>query len=294
MTRTVFITGASGRIGRHASRAFAAAGWQVRRFRRGNDMTAAAQGVDLIVNGMNPPNYHDWARIIPEITAQHIAAARASGASVLLPGNVYNFGTQPGPWDETTPQRPVSRKGRIRVEMEQAYRDAGVKTIVLRAGNFIDPDSQDDMMSIINLRGLKRGRLVHGGRPEARQVWCYLPDWARAAVALAERRAELTPFEDVPFPGPTLSTLELKARLEQLTGRPLRLSRFPWWIFTLASPVWELAREMREMRYLFDLDHALSGDKLARLLPEYRATPIDDILRQKLPRPAVQGAAQPA
>ena len=42
------------------------------------------------------PSYHDWERTIPEITAQVIAAAKASGATVILPGNIYNFGDQPG------------------------------------------------------------------------------------------------------------------------------------------------------------------------------------------------------
>ena len=110
MTGTVLILGPSGKIGSHAARAFDAAGWEVRRYRRGTDMTSAAQGVDVIVNGLNPPNYHDWARQIPAITAQVIAAARASGATVIVPGNVYVYGTAPGPWSEETPQQATTRK----------------------------------------------------------------------------------------------------------------------------------------------------------------------------------------
>ena len=103
MTRTVLILGASGGFGSAAAKAFDAAGWQVQRFRRGSDMTAAAQGAALIVNAMNPPDYHDWARQIPAITASVMAAARASGARVLIPGNVYVYGDQPGPWSASTP-----------------------------------------------------------------------------------------------------------------------------------------------------------------------------------------------
>src|SRR5690554_4114169 len=130
MTGTVLVLGANGKIGHHAALAFQAAGWQVRRYARGSDMTAAAMGADVIVNGLNPPNYHNWARLIPQITAQVIAAARASGATVILPGNVYNFGAIGGVWSEDTPHRPVSRKGHIREEMEAAYRASGVQVIV--------------------------------------------------------------------------------------------------------------------------------------------------------------------
>ena len=283
MTKTVLITGATGKIGRHAARAFADAGWDVRRFRRGADLTQAAQGCDVIVNGMNPPNYHAWATILPEITRQHIAAARATGATVILPGNVYNFGPRcDGLWDETSPHAPETRKGRIREDLERAYREAGVRTIVLRAGNFIDPEGTDDVLSLGPLKGLAKGRCTQIGDPQARQEWCYLPDWARAAVALAERRDSLAGFEDVPFGNHALTGAEMQARLEALTGRKLSTARFPWWAMTLLSPVLEVAREMGEMRYLFDLDHALSDTKLRRLLPGWEKTPLDTVLRAKL------------
>ncbi len=48
--------GLIGHFGRRAAAAFAAAGWEVRRYARGTDMAAAAQGAQVIVNGLNPPN----------------------------------------------------------------------------------------------------------------------------------------------------------------------------------------------------------------------------------------------
>ena len=76
MTGTVLILGASGKIGQHAATAFSNAGWAVRKFNRKTDnMSKSAMGADVIVNGLNPPNYHNWAEIIPAITKQVIAAA---------------------------------------------------------------------------------------------------------------------------------------------------------------------------------------------------------------------------
>ena len=69
MAQKVLVLGASGKIGAHSARAFAAAGWDVRKFDRSrDDMTDAAEGADVIVNGMSPPGYHDWDRLIPQIT----------------------------------------------------------------------------------------------------------------------------------------------------------------------------------------------------------------------------------
>ena len=236
MPKTALILGANGKIGAHAATAFRNAGWEVRRYARGTDMTEAAKGCDVIVNGLNPPNYNNWATLIPEITAQVIAAAKASGATVILPGNVYNFGTVAGPWDESTPQEPVSRKGRIRVDMEAGYRASGVRTIVLRAGDFIDPDRNGCAMTLIFLREIRKGRVTAIGDPDVPRTYCYLPDWARAAVLLAENRARLAIFEDVPFPGHVFTTMELKDHLEARLGRDLKLVRFPWLVMALAAP----------------------------------------------------------
>jgi len=231
MTQTVLILGGSGKIGTHAAEAFWNAGWTVRHYdRTTNDMTAAAMGADVIVNGLNPPNYANWAKNIPAITAQVIAAAKASGATVIIPGNIYNYGNQPGELNAATPQTPHTRKGKIRVEMEQAYAQSGVRTIVLRAGNFIDPNHNADIMSLFIMREAKKRKIAHGGNPDARQAYAYLPDWARAAVTLAEKRDELAAFADIPFPGHNFNWHELKAHLDQATGQTFRLTAFPWWI----------------------------------------------------------------
>lgn len=282
MTKTVLILGASGKIGGHAARAFAAAGWTVRRYMRGTDMTAAATGAQVIVNGLNPPNYHDWGRLLPALTEQVIAAARASGATVILPGNVYNFGNQPGVLDEATPHRAQTRKGKVRIRIEQMYRDAGVPTIILRAGNFIDPEGNGDVMSRVIAPGIGKGRLTAPGDPDVIQPYAYLPDMARAMVMLADRRGSLARFEDVPFAGHAFTLTELQRDLSAARGQPVRITRFPWWAIRLAAPVWELGRELLEMRYLWDMPHTLSGAKLARLLPDFVPTPRTQVMRAAL------------
>lgn len=284
MSKIALILGASGKIGRHACAAFGGAGWEVRRFDRARgDMTEAARGVDVIVNGLNPPKYHDWATLIPAITRQVIAAAQASGATVILPGNVYNLDDRGGEWSEATPHRPPTKKGRIREDAEQAYRASGIRTLVLRAGNFIEPNGHDDTMALLYLRNIRSGKLVIAGDPAATLAYCYVPDWAAAAVALAEKRHELETFEDVPFPGHAFSAAELRELLAAELGRPLTYSPLPWWLFGALSPFWELAREMLEMRYLWSLPHTLSGEKFARLLPEFQGTPLQEVLRRSLP-----------
>ncbi len=287
MSKIALILGASGKIGKHSAAAFARAGYAIRKHdRRTGDLRQDAADASIIVNGWNPPAYHDWARLIPELTAQVIGAARVSGATVFIPGNVYNLDDRGGEWSETTAHCPHTRKGKIREEMEREYEASGVQTIVLRAGNFIEPEQKDDVMSLLFLRSIKNDKLTLAGDPSASQTYCYVPDWAQAAVLLAEKKDQLGRFEDIPFPGHNFTAEELRTFLERELGRPIGTTHFPWWLFSVLSPFWELAREMREMRYLYSLSHSLSGSKLSALVPEFRPTPLDDVLRAALPQKA--------
>lgn len=283
MTQTALILGPSGKIGRHFKTALHAAGWRTRDYRRGTDMVQAAMGCNVIVNGLNPPNYHDWARQLPAITEQVIAAARASGARVLFPGNVYVYGLQPGPWGADTPHRPNTRKGAIRAQVEAMYRASGVKVLILRAGDFMDADSGSSSLDLIYLRALKAGRITSAGDPDVRRAHVWLPDLARAGVALLAR-PDLPDFLDVPFPGLTLSARDILEGVQRINGQSLRMAGFPWGVMRLAAPFWELARELQEMRPLFSHPHSLSGDRLEALLPGFRPTPLDDCLRAALDR----------
>lgn len=284
MTQTVLILGGSGKIGSHAAEAFWNAGWTVRHYDRATgDMVKAAEGADVIVNGLNPPNYHNWEHTIPEITSQVIDAAKASGATVIIPGNIYNYGNQPGLLDENTPQTATTKKGRVRIAMEDSYRRAGVQTIVLRAGNFIDPTGNGDVMSLFIMREIAKDRLLAGGAADTMQAYAYVPDWARAAVALAEMRKDLDTFEDIPFPGHAFTTAQLQQAIATAIGRDIKIAGFPWWVMTILSPFWELARELREMRYLYAMPHQISSAKFDRMLPDFQATPLTEVMLAGLP-----------
>ena len=292
MSRTVLVLVASGRFGRHASTQFAGAGWAVRGFdRRRDDLQKAAQGADLIVNAWNPP-YPQWASQVPGLHARVIAAARQSGSTVLVPGNVYVFGSDtPGPWSETTPHRAQNPLGRIRVAMEDAYRRSGVPTILLRAGDFLDTEASGNWFDAVMTRKLSKGVLTYPGDPEADHAWAFLPDLARAAVDLAERRRDLPRFCDVPFPGYTLTGQDMQRLLDPLVPGGCRLKRLNWLPMHLARPFWPMARCLVEMGYLWDMPHSLDVERFRQLLPDFLETPVQQALRAAI-APVIPGAGR--
>lgn len=302
MKNTVIILGARGRFGRAALDAFVKAGWNVRAtYRPGSPISvpdsvqaaevdatdpgalqAACRGQDIIVNALNPP-YDKWEKEVPKLTTSVIAAARASQATVLIPGNVYNFGPDlPSELTERTPQAGQG-KGKIRQEMEAAYRQAGVKTIVLRAGDFIERQRTGNWFDSIMTKDIERGRVTYPGPLDRVHTWAYLPDMAQVAAALCARSNELPHFCDVPFPGYALTGRDLLDAIERVTGRPLQHKVFPWWALRIMSPFSPLLREVYAMKYLWDKPHRLSGQRLKELLPEFSPTPIEQALYAVLP-----------
>ncbi len=295
MTQTVLILGASGRFGRHAVACFGNAGWQVRLYdRSAGNMAQAASGADVIVNALNPP-YPAWQATVPGITLQVIATARKTGATVIIPGNIYVYGAGSGPiLKSTTTHAAQNPLGRVRIAMEQAYRDAGVKTIILRAGDFIDTQASGNWLDKIIAARIDKGALSYPGDPDVPHSWAFLPDMARAAVKLAERRQSLDRFSDIPFAGYTLSGRALAGIFTDLTGAPVRVAGMSWLPLTLLSPFWPMARHLIEMRYLWSMPHRLAGDEFDAVLPEFRHSPVSDAFAASglvvpATKPAVKG-----
>ena len=285
MPDTALILGPNGRFARHAAAALTARGWQLRRFDRARDsLPEAAHGAALIVNGWNPP-YHRWAAELPDLTRQVIAAARDSGATILQPANVYVFGPDAPPrLDAATPHRAANPLGRLRIAMEAALRDSGVPVILLRGGDFLDDAPSGNWFDKVITAPIAKGFIRYPGPPDVPHAWAYLPDMARAAALLADRRGTLERFEEVAFTGYTLTGAELAAALSRVTGGDVALRRMVWWPLHLARPFWGMAGGLLEMRYLWELPHALDGARLRALLPDHADTPLDTALASALQR----------
>lgn len=291
MTQTVLILGATGRFGRNAAEAFWNAGWRVRLFdRKTDDLLTASKGVDVIVNGWNPP-YTDWATQLPDLTQQVIAATKASGATVILPGNVYVYGKDaPARFGADTPHTARDHLGKLRVDMEASYRASGLRCIIMRAGDYIDTEASGNWFDQMIAPPLKRGVLRYPGDLDTPHAWAFLPDLAEATVAVAEQRDKLPVFADIAFPGYTLTGHEMAALCAQALERPVRAARMSWLPLQLTRPFWGMAKHLMSMRYLWSKPHHLDGTEFAALVPGF--VPTDPVRAMRLATYPVLGAKQ--
>lgn len=295
---TVIVLGAKGRFGREAARAFAAAGWQVRRAGRGLDgpncvdldatdtaaVVQACQGVDVIVHAVNPA-YQHWARVVPQVTQAVVAAARSSDATVMIPGNVYNYGTVlPPVLREETPWIVNTRKGDIRIRMESAFRDSGVRTIVLRSGDFLATEDTGGWFESHITAKVHEGKMTYPGPLDQIHAWAYLPDITRAMVGLAELRRDFAQFEEFGFAGFSLTGAEMVAAVSTVLNRPIKVSKLPWAAVRVMGLWSPLMREVYEMRYLWRRPHVVDGAKIGSVLPRFEPTELHQAIAASLPK----------
>lgn len=297
--RTALVIGATGGIGGEAASALVRHGWTVRALTRraqpprsgidwihgdamvAADVARAARGVQLIVHAANPPGYRNWGKLVLPMLDSTIAAARAEGARILLPGTVYNFGRETFPRiDETAPQNPTTRKGKIRVEMErrlQAASAEGTPVLIVRAGDFFGPHAGNNWFGQAVVKpGAPPTSVTEPAARGVAHAWAYLPDLAETMARLLDQADRLAPFEVFHFGGHQLAWGEMAASVRRATSRPnLPAKAFPWWLVGALSPVVPLFREMAEMRYLWRAPLALDDRKLRAFLGDAPHTPLD-------------------
>ena len=310
---SVLVLGATGGIGGEVARQLVAAGWDVRALKRGGlpataqrdgitwirgdamnreEVVAAAIGCSVIVHAVNPPGYRRWAELVLPMLDNTIAAATAHGATIVLPGTVYNYGPNAFPvLREDSPQQPHTRKGAIRVELEEHLRSAttrGCRVIIVRAGDFFGPKSANNWFSQGLIKPKQAVTAVNlPGEKNVGHQWSYLPDVARTMVQLLERRDSLEPFATFHMAGHwdadgTQMADAIRRAVVRHGGAQPKLRAFPWWLVTLASPFVTTFRELREMRYLWKAPIRMSNAHLIATLGSEPHTLRDEAVQATL------------
>lgn len=311
-TNKVLILGATGGIGGEIARKLIRDEWDVRALRRSapqNDehnksitwvsgdaqnaeqVEAAASECSVIVHAVNPPGYRNWEQLVLPMLHNTINAAEQNGALIVLPGTIYNYGPDAFPLlREDSLQNPVTRKGTIRVQMEQAleaYAQRGGKVLILRAGDFFGPRAGNNWFS----QGLiKPGHpplvVKNPGKAGTGHQWAYLPDVAETLAALLARREELESFASFHMrghwdPDGTAMTAAIK-HVAELAGIKAKVKSFPWWLVFAMSPFNTTLREMQEMRYLWQQTIEMDNSKLLAFLGHEPQTPLTEAVHSTL------------
>ena len=297
MSSRILILGAAGRFGSAAAEAFRKAGWTVASLVRPGAAAPGAKGTEVleahaldhaaVAERRAAPTWSctrsirpitDWSRLALPLAYSAITAAETAGATLLFPGNLYNYGSPlPPVIDETTPMRPSSRKGQLRLAIEERMAEAaerGTRVIVLRAGDFFG-GGRGAWLDLVIAKEIGQRPPHLSGPARLVHEWAYLPDLAAALVRLAAMRDTLARFETFGFAGHAVTGHEFTGAIAKAAGRGLEVKRMSWWLVHALRPFLALPRELSEIAYLWHEPHRIAGDKLEAAIGEVPHTPLD-------------------
>lgn len=223
----------------------------------------ATRGAAVVYDCTNP-QYWEWPQLLLPLGRGALHGATKAGARLVALDCLYMYGRPNGPMTETTPMRPVSKKGAMRRELAElrlgavARGDAHVS--IARGSDFFGPAIP---LSVWGDRFYERvfaGKAAECmGDPNILHSYTYVPDVVRALAMLGSRDDT-----DGVWHVPTLpaeSTAALARRLGAALDRKVDLVRVPKLVMRGLGLFSPFLREAVEMMYQWEIPYVLDDTK---------------------------------
>jgi nucleoside-diphosphate-sugar epimerase len=239
----------------------------------------------FIFHGINYP-YDQWFGNIDTATRKVIEAASQNGATILYPGSVYNFGKTTEPIREDSQPNPCSRKGQLRVELEEMMAEAvqagKCRVLVVRLPDFWGPNVVNHGIEPIFLGALKNEVLPFPANADVLHQFAFTFDAADIIVRLMGRKQQ-QPYEVYNYGGEFIGTgREFLAQVAQVAEVPLEVSILSRELVGQLAAVNPIMREVEEMLYLFEMPVILDNAKVRSRFPDFQPTPLPEAIAQTL------------
>ncbi len=227
---------------------------------------AACQGAGVIYHCAGLP-YHQWEASFPVMLDNIIAAASATGATLVYADNCYMYSPTSQPLTEESPQTPITRKGRLRKRLTEtllaAHAQGRVRTAIGRAPDVYGPGVRSSAVGQQLFGALIGGKRVPWlGKLDMPHALSYVEDFARGLITLGAHEEAWGQVWHIPA-APALTGREYIALAGEVAGvlaRPLAVPAVMLRILGLTNPV---LRESAEMLYEFTEPYLFDGSKYA-------------------------------
>lgn len=237
-----------------------------------------------IFHGINYP-YNKWYGNMDTATQKVIEAASQNQGMIIFPGNVYNYGNIPV-IKEDSPEKPCSKKGALRVEIEKMLRDAAqagkCKVLNVCLPDFWGPNVLNEGIRPIFENALNRKALPYMIRTDIPHQLVFTKDAAEIMVRLMQRGIT-EPYEKYNYGGQIQPDMKsFLNRISRLANAPEKISVHSKWIFSILGLFLPMLKEVKEMLYLFEGTVILDDSKVRKIFPDFRETPLDEAIMETL------------
>ena len=154
------------------------------------EVARLTEGAAVVYQGAQP-EYHEWQEKFPPLQAAILEGTATSGAKLVVIENLYAYGDPAGkPLTETTPYAPITRKGRVRLEMHEAlmaaHRSGKVRVALARASDYYGPGYMLTGEQIV-LPAIAGKKAQGVGSLDVPHTFTYTRDVGEALAILGER-----------------------------------------------------------------------------------------------------------
>lgn len=244
--------------------------------------TRVSRGADVVHFCLNAGGYATWAQEFPPLQRGVLAAARATGARLVVLENLYAYGPTGGrDLVETLPANPSSAKAATRAAMTEellrAHADGQAEVAIGRASDYFGPGATRSALGETVFGTAVTGRTAQVmGDPDTPHSYSYTPDVAAGLVTLALHPQAPGSVWHLPV-APARTTREIVAQVDALAGRRPRLFAAGGTTLRLLGLVRPGLGEYRHTLYQFT-DRWVVDDSRFRAAFGQSATDLDEAL----------------
>ena len=235
------------------------------------DIMNAAKDVDIIFHAVNIP-YSDWEKQQEKLLINILEVSKHYGIKLGIVDNIYAYGRQgEGLVKEEAKKRPHTKKGKIRLQLEEMAKQANVRMFIAHFPDFYGPNAESTLVHH-TLKGILANKMSSfvGDKKIARE-YIFTPDGAKAMVELALHDEAYGQNWNIPGYG-VITGEEMIQHIRELTGYTKRVITVKRGMIQFIGLFDKQMKEFMEMLYLTEKPVVLSGEKYERYIGDIPKT----------------------
>lgn len=237
-----------------------------------------------IFHGINYP-YDQWVGNMPKATENIIKAASQNKATIIFPGNIYEFGNVKEITDDMAPE-PTTKKGKIRLQLFEMLKSATVdgkcKVIFMRLPDFFGPNVVNGLITRLFGHAVKNKTMNWLIRSDIPHQFVYTPDAAKLMLILCNK-TNLPDFSLYNYGGMIVPSVnDFAKEIAKQTGGPSKVQNLPKLVMNIMALFMPVMKELKENYYLFENSVNLTDDKIRAAFPDFKQASLEQSITETL------------
>ncbi|MDM5196428.1 SDR family NAD(P)-dependent oxidoreductase [Bacillus hominis] len=245
------------------------------------DMMSAAKDVDVVFHAVNIP-YSEWEKQQAKLLTNILEVTKYYGIKLGIVDNIYAYGKQGRELvKEDAEKRPHTKKGKIRLQLEEVAKESNVQMFIAHFPDFYGPKAESTLVHH-TLKGVLENKTSSfvGDKRIARE-YIFTPDGAKAMVELALHDKAYGQNWNIPGCG-VITGEEMIQHMRELAGYKKSIITVNKWVVKLLGLFDKQMKEFVEMLYLVEKPVILSGEKYEEYIGEIPKTPYYEGIRETI------------